>query len=1082
MRGLLQNGCAEDFGGINGMKCSHFCAWIALAVFCFGAARASEPSKNQIRFNRDIRPILAENCFACHGADPAARKAKLRLDREEGFFKERDDGPTVVKGKPQASPMYKRILSTDAEEMMPPPKSHKSLTPAQKDLIGKWIAQGAPWEPHWSFIKPELPPEPKIKSDKKWARNGIDKFVQAKLDALNLKPAPESDRYTLARRLSLDLTGLPPEPEQVDAFVSDKSPDAYEKFVDKLMESPRYGEHRGRYWLDAARYADTHGLHFDNYREIWPYRDWVINAFNKNQPFDQFTIEQLAGDLLPNPTKEQIVATGFHRCNMTTNEGGTIPEENLANYARDRVETTSWVWLGLTANCCVCHDHKFDPLTQKDFYSMAAFFRNTTQGALDGNIRDTQPIMVVAPPEDEKRLGEIGKEIEEANKIVAEKRKVLRADYDKWLETAKPADWDALVEKGGVPMLHLPLNEEKPGNEVPGVLSGAAITAKAKEALKWEEGGKFGKAVVIAEKQPLELPGNVGDFEKDQSFSYGCWVKFPKDFKGSGAIMARMDDTADYRGWDLWAQDNEFAAHVVHKWEGNDAFKVVTTGNVRKNTTWQHVMVTYDGSGKGEGLKIIVDGKEAKVKYEKNQLKNSIKTTTPLLIGQRKTTAPLANVAIQDVRIYDHKLKPYEVQRLAALPKVHATLKKEAKDRQAKEKDELFDAYVGDNADLFAATEKVSALEAEKKTIRDRSPVAHIMEEKKGSMPTANILFRGEYDKPKDKVDANVFAALGTMPADAPKNRLGLAKWLVSPEHPLMSRVIVNRFWQEIFGVGLVKTSEDFGIMGEAPSNPELLEYLAVEFRNGWDVKKLIKQIVTSSTYRQSALATKEKLEKDPANRYLSRGPRFRMDAEVLRDYALSASGLLSAKIGGPSVKPYQPEGVWEVVGMPESNTRNYKRDTGEALYRRSMYTFWKRHAPPASMDILNAPSREVSCVRRERTDTPLQALVTLNDPQFIEAARVLAQNVMKANTNDSARLEAVARRVLCRPLSKKEIPVVQQVYDELLSAYKAKPDDAKALLAVGESKADAALDASQLAAWTMVCNQMLNLDEVLNK
>lgn len=1063
------------------MKRIHLGALCALALVAGGATYASEASKSQIRFNRDIRPILAENCFACHGADPGSRKGKLRLDREEGFFKAREDGPTVVKGKPEASPLFKRISSTDPEEMMPPPKSHKTLKPEQRELIGKWIAQGAPWEPHWSFIKPELPPEPKVKEEK-WARNPIDKYVLAKLDALGLKPAPEADRYTLARRVSLDLTGLPPEPAMVDAFVADKAPDAYEKFVDMLLASPRYGEHRARYWLDAARYADTHGMHFDNYREIWPYRDWVINAYNKNEPFDQFTIEQIAGDLLPNPTQDQIIATGFHRCNMTTNEGGTIAEENLASYARDRVETTSWVFLGLTANCCVCHDHKFDPITQKDFYSMAAFFRNTTQGALDGNVRDTAPILVIALPEDEKRLAAIGKEIEDANKVVADKKKALRADYDKWLETAKPTDWDAMVEKGGAPMFHLPLNEEKPGNETAGVLSGAAISAKAKDPLKWEEGGKFGKAVVIADKTPLEVPGNVGDFEKDQAFAYGCWVKFPKDFKGSGAIMARMDDQADYRGWDLWAQDNEFGSHVVSKWAGEDAFKVVTTGNMRKNTTWQHVFVTYDGSGKAEGMKIFVDGKEAKLKFEKNVLKSSIKTTTPLLIGQRKTTGQLANISVQDVRIYNRKVAPHEVQRLAALPKVHATLEKPAKDRQPKEKDELFDAYIASDADLVAATEKQTALETEKKTIRERSPVTHIMEEKKGSMPTANILFRGEYDKPKDKVDADVFAALGPMPANAPKNRLGLAQWLVSPENPLMPRVIVNRMWQEFFGTGIVKTAEDFGIMGEAPSNMELLEYLAVEFRSGWDVKKLVKQIVTSSTYRQAAVVTKDKLEKDPANRYCSRGPRFRMDAEMMRDYALASSGLLSAKIGGPSVKPYQPDNVWEVVGMQESNTHNYKRDTGEALYRRSMYSFWKRGAPPASMEILNAPSRETSCVRRERTDTPLQALVTLNDPQFIEAARLLAQYVMKSNPDDSSRLNAIARRVLVRPLSKKEIPIVEQIAQDLLAHYKDKPDDAKALLAVGETKPDAALDASQLAAWTMVCNQFMNLDEVLSK
>ncbi|HYG77712.1 MAG TPA: DUF1553 domain-containing protein [Planctomycetota bacterium] len=1052
-------------------------AVLLISTSCFASSHSG-----QIRFNRDVRPILAENCFHCHGADPASRKAKLRLDQEDGFFKERQDGPTVVKGKPDKSPLYLRIISKDPEELMPPAESHKTLKPEQKELIRRWIAQGAQWEPHWSFIKPTLPDEPKSKGGK-WITNPIDNFVAAKLDAVGLKPAPEADRRTLARRVSLDITGLPPEPELVEEFVNDKSKDAYEKLVDKLMASPRYGEHRARYWLDAARYGDTHGLHFDNYREIWPYRDWVINAFNKNQPFDQFTIEQLAGDLLPNPTKEQIIATGFHRCNITTNEGGTIAEENLANYARDRVETTSWVWLGLTANCAVCHDHKFDPITSKDFYSMSAFFRNTTQGALDGNIRDTAPAMVLPKPEDEKRWNEIPQELVDTNKLIAEKRKMLRGDFDKWLEAAKPIDWDAIVEKNGPPALLLPLNVEQNGDQVDGIANGATITVKSSQKIAWAD-GKSGKAPIIADKAPLTVPGEAGNFERDQAFSYGCWVRLPKDFKGSAAIMARMDDQADFRGWDLMAQDGEYAVHLVSKWK-DDAIKVITQDRRAKNDTWQHVFVTYNGSGKASGFKIYVDGKEAKLKVDTNTLKDksSAKTPTPLLIGQRKTTLPLTGALVQDVRIYPRKLEGYEVLRLQALPKMRTVLGQELKARQNKDKDELFDAYVSDNADLLSASQKVTALEAERKKIRDRASVAHIMEEKRDSMPTANILMRGDYSKPGEKVEAAVFSALHPFPAGAPKNRLGLAQWIVSPENPLTARVIVNRIWQEIFGTGLVKTAEDFGIMGELPSHPELLDYLAAEYRDGgWDTKKLIKQILMSSTYRQAAVVKKKNLEKDAAGRLLSRGSRFRMDAEMIRDYALAASGLLSSNIGGPSVKPYQPENVWEVVGMPGSDTRNYKRDTGDKLFRRSLYTFWKRAAPPASLEILNAPSREFSCVRRERTNTPLQALVTLNDPQFVEAARVLAQNAMKAGSDAEKRLDFIARRVLCRPLESKEAQVVLKIQQELLAEYKAAPENAKKLLSVGEIKADESLAADELAAWTMVCNQMLNLDEVLNK
>ena len=1044
-----------------------------------GAGRAgssaADPVDDKVRFNRDIRPILTENCFLCHGPDPGTRKAKLRLDREEGFFGPREGGVTmIVRGKPEASPLYQRLISTDKEEIMPPPKAKKVLKPAEKELVKRWIAQGAPWEPHWSLLKPERAAAPTVK-DAKWARNPIDAFVLARLEAAGLKPAPEADRRTLARRVSLDLIGLPPEPEEVEAFVADKAPDAYEKLIDRLLASPRYGEHRARYWLDAARYGDTHGLHFDNFREIWPYRDWVISAFNRNQPFDQFTVEQLAGDLLPTPTKDQIIATGFHRCNITTNEGGSINEEVLANYARERVETTAWVWLGLTANCCVCHDHKFDPITMKDFYSLSAFFRNTTQGAMDGNIRDTAPIMVLPKPDDEKRWGEVPKELETAKAAVAERKKALRGDFDRWLEIALPEDWDAEIEKIGPPAFHLPLDREQPAEAIHGVLDGKPVTFKASGPVKWEKG----KALHLDGKSPIEA-GNVGDFEKDSKFSFGCWLKLEAGHTAAASVFARMDDDDSFRGWDLYVENGEVVCHLIHKWQG-DALKVVTTGKPLKTGTLQHLFVTYDGSSKAAGFKIFVDGKETKLRIEADTLKNTTKTQTPFVVGRRKKSSALAGATVQDIRLYSRKLTAAEVKRLALQHKIRDLFAHTPYDRTPKEKDDLFEVMAGGDAQVVAASDKQTALEAEQKGIRERASVAHVMEERKGSMPSANILFRGEYDKPRDKVEAGVFAALHPLPPDAPKNRLGLAQWLVSKENPLTARVTVNRFWQELFGTGIVKTAEDFGIMGEPPTHPELLDFMAVEFREGWDVKKLLRLILTSATYRQSVVTTKEKVEKDPANRLFSRGPRFRMDAEVVRDCALSAAGLLSAKIGGPSVKPYQPDGVWDAVGMRESNTKIYQRDSGEALYRRSFYWFWKRMAPPASLEILNAPAREFSCVRRERTNTPLQALVTLNDPQFIEAARALAQNAMK-QPDDAARQQYIARRVLSRPLSDKEAGVVSRVRKSLIDHYTANPEDAKKLIAVGETKPDPAIDAAALAAWTMVCNQMLNLDEALNK
>jgi hypothetical protein len=782
---------------------------VLLVVVALPPARGA--AEDRVLFNRDIRPIVAENCFPCHGPDGAARKASLRLDRREVAVKR----GAIVPGKTDESELVSRVFSDDPAERMPPPASHKTLTAAQKDLLRRWIAAGAEYQPHWSLIAAVHPQAPAV-TGPAWGRNPIDAFVLAALRQRGLEPAPEADRRTLARRLSLDLTGLPPTPAEVEAFVADPSPAAYENLVDRLLASPRWGEHRARYWLDAARYADTHGIHFDNYREMWSYRDWVIEAFNRNLPFDRFTIEQLAGDLLPDATVDQRVASGFNRCNITTNEGGAIAEEYLVLYARDRTETTARVWLGLTAGCAVCHDHKFDPLTQKEFYQMSAFFNNTTQGAMDGNVKDTPPTLFLPAEADRQRWPALEKELSGAKRELEERKK-------------------------------------KPGAE----------------------------------------------------------------------------------------QDKAY-------------------------------------------------------------------------------------------------------QELAA---------------------------------------RVKALEEEQAAAKARGTAAYVMQER-NEPARAFLLFRGEYDKRREQLTAGTPALLPPMPADLPKNRLGLARWLLLPEQPLTTRVAVNRFWQEVFGAGLVRTSEDFGVNGELPSHPELLDWLAIEFRaSGWDVKRLFRLLVGSAAYRQAAVATPEKLEKDPQNRLLSRGPRFRMDAEMIRDYALAVSGLLVPKVGGPSVKPYQPDGVWEAVAMMESNTRYYKRDQGENLYRRSMYTLWKRAAPPASMDIFNAPSRETCTVRRERTNTPLQALVTLNDPQFVEAARHLAQAALKeGGAGTPGRLDFAARRLLARSLRPEESASAGATLDKLLAHYRAHPEQAKDLLAVGDSKADPALDAATLAGWTMLMNELLNLDEVLNK
>jgi len=1002
---------------------------------------ASAADQGKVEFNRDIRPIFRETCFTCHGPDSAARKADLRLDQRDAAVK----AGAIAPGDADASELVARVLSNDPEEVMPPPSLHKPLTAQQKDLLKRWVAQGAEYQPHWAFIAPAKAEPPKV-DDPAWSKNPVDRFLLARMTEQGFKHAPEADRRTLARRVALDLTGLPPEAGEVDAFIADASADAYEKYVDKLMASPAWGEHRGRAWLDAARYADTHGIHFDNYREMWSYRDWVINAFNANQPFDRFAVDQVAGDLLPNKTLDQHIASGFNRCNITTNEGGAIAEEYLVLYARDRTETASQVFLGLTTGCAVCHDHKFDPISQKEFYELAAFFNNSTQNAMDGNVKDTPPTVVVPALADRGRWVALSGEVAAAKKDFDARKDAARPEFEKWLAAA---NGDALAAT-------MPAD----GLKLRARLDDRDTAAKS-----------TGSALELAE---------VGDFEKDQAFSYGAWVKPGR--KGiTGAILARMDEKDEHRGWDLFLDNGKAAAHIIHKWP-EDAVKVVSDATLTPNA-WNHVLLTYDGSGKAAGVKIYVDGKLRIGRADADALKGTIRTKVPLKVGQRDNSQKIDAAVYHDLRVYGRALSADEVGKLVGIGQAVYLASKPADKRPAADVDAAFLYYL--TAQDPAAKElggKLATLEREQAEVRRRGTVAHVMNEK-AEPPTAYILHRGDYDKRREQVKADTPKVLPPMPSDLPKNRLGLAQWLIRPEHPLTARVTVNRFWQELFGIGLVRTAGDFGLTGEPPSHPELLDWLAVDFRdNGWDVKRFFKLLVTSAAYKQSAATTPEAVEKDPSNRHLARGPRYRMDAEMIRDYALAAGGLLVAKVGGPSVRPYQPSGVWEAVAMPESDTRNYRRDSGDGLYRRSMYTLWKRAAPPASMDIFNAPNRETCAVRRDRTNTPLQALVTMNDDQFVEAARHLAQLALKQGGDDAARVDFAARRLLARSLRPEESRVVADSLAALVAYYKAHPDDANKLIAVGESKPEAGLDPSALAAWTMLANELLNLDEVLNK
>ena len=1055
-------------------------AWgvgVSLLVIGGNAANGAEPPD----YNRDIRPLLAEHCFACHGADAASRQADLRLDQRDSAVAR----GAISSDNPQASTLLERIFSTDAELIMPPPETKKTLTPQQKELLQQWVTSGAEYQSHWAFQPPQKVDPPTVERAE-WNQHPIDRMIFARLQAAGLEPAPRAEPQALYRRLHLDITGLPPRPEQTDAFVkhfAEQGESAWEAAIDELLQSPGWGEHRARYWLDAARYGDTHGLHFDNYREMWPYRDWVIRAFNANQPFDQFTIEQLAGDLLPNPTESQLVATGLQRCNITTNEGGTIDEENLALYASDRVQTFGWIYLGLTTNCSQCHDHKFDPISQKDYYSLAAFFRNTTQGPKDGNIKDGRgPFLLLPSDQDRPRWEQLPAEIEAAKRDRDHYRQQIRPAFETWLAAATPALLDADLPTQDL-AVHLPLNEGT-GNTVTSALD-PSQTFTASGELTWLKRGTGSTAPQMKSGVSFDL-GSAGDFEKDQAFSYGAWIRAGRD-NVSGAILARMDEKAGHRGWDLYQQGKSLAAHLIDHWSDN-ALKVSTRDAVLKPGQWQHVFVTYDGSAKLAGLKIYVDGKLQPLRTEANSLKPeaSIRTETPLKIGQRSHGVVFDEGALQDLRIYARELSAVEVQALAEDQSRRDLLAKPADKRKPEEVNTLFEYFLTRHDTQYPPlAAQVTALEAEQEAIRGRSPITHIQKEREDSPAMAHVLIRGEYDRLGEQVPALPPAALHPLPEGAPQNRLGLAQWVVDPANPLTARVTVNRFWQEIFGQGIVVTPEDFGIMGALPTHPELLDWLAVDFQeHGWDVKRFYKQIFLSETYRQAAITTPKKQERDRDNLLLSRGPRFRMDAEMLRDHALATSGLLSAKMYGPGVRPYQPNDIWNVVGLPGADTRNYVQDTGENLYRRTIYSFWKRMAHPPNLDALNAPSREVCVVRRERTNTPLQALVTLNDPQFFEAARVLAQQVLQAEATEepTAIVDHIGRRVLSRAFHSAEREILLQDFHDYQEYYSAHPDQARELISVGAAERPDDISPATLAAWTLVCNQVHNLDEALNK
>ncbi len=1028
-----------------------FGALLAISAW-IPAARAADSAK-PVDFNREIRPILADHCFSCHGPDEKSRKAKLRLDRREDAFALRNGAAAFVVGKADDSEALQRVKSKDADEVMPPPAFHKPLSKDQISTLERWVSQGAPWREHWAFATPTKAPEPKVK-DANWARNPIDRFILARLESEGLTPSAPADRITLIRRITLDLTGLPPTPSEVDAFLADHSPNAYEKVVDRLLASPRYGEHSARLWLDAARYGDTHGLHLDNYREMWPYRDWVINAFNNNKPFDQFLVEQIAGDLLPNATLDQIVATGFNRNHVTTSEGGSIEEEVYVRNVVDRIDTTGTVFLGLTVGCARCHDHKYDPIRMKDYYQFFAFFNNIEGSPLDGNISKHQPIVQVPSAQQTKALASADAEIAKLRDAI--KKEVATIKYDDSRdaaegEYARRADYvwvDDALPQGAKVEGPLPWNF---GGEPDAPVASGKASVPIRD-------GKDITQVVFSEARPKL---KVGDGDVFFAYVFLDPINPPKE------IMLQWNT----EGWNhraYWGQN-------LIDWGRDEGPQRRKIGELPPTGKWVRLEVPVAQVGLRKGIEVhgLAFTQHGGTAYWD---KAGLETYTP---QDGQTYESLASwVRAQKVKKGDGL--PADIQAVVKLDR------KARSDAQAKQLRAYFveNAYAPARSSLGTFQKQLVDAQQRRNKINDEIPTTLVFKER-AEIKQAFMLDRGEYDRKRDKVDRAPPAFLGPLPKGAPANRLGLAKWMVAPENPLVSRVEANRLWQQMFGTGLAKTVEDLGLQGEPPSHPELLDWLAVSFReDGWDIKKFLRRIALSSTYQQSSKVTKDRLAKDPANRLLSRGARYRLDAENIRDQALFASGLLIERVGGPSVKPPQPAGLWEAVGYVDSNTAKFTADTGrEKVHRRSFYTFWKRTSPPPQMTTFDAPSREACMVRRERTNTPLQALLLMNETQYVEAARALAERSIKeGGANPKDRLTLMFRLLVARKPDESEMSELLHLYEENLAVYGKDAADAKKLIHLGETKPDPALNPAELAATTMVANLVLNLDEAVNK
>ncbi|MBC7369430.1 MAG: DUF1553 domain-containing protein, partial [Undibacterium sp.] len=1049
----------------------------ALCALTVAALTASSAPATPVDFSREILPLLSDACYKCHGPDEPARKAKLRLDTKEGLYRTRNDTTVVKPSAPTDSDLVIRITSTDEDEVMPPRDAVRQLKSAEIALLQRWVTEGAPYGTHWALtpiaaVTPPTPPA--IENRKSKIENPIDAFVRAQLAREKLAPAPEADPARLIRRLTLDLTGLPPTPAEVEAFVSasienrvteqsDRSESKIANLIDRLLASPRYGERMATDWLDLARFADTHGYQMDRPRAMWAYRDWVIKAFNENLPFDQFATWQVAGDLLPNPTKEQRLATAFNRLHNQNEEGGIVEEEYRVAYVADRVNTFGTAFVGLTFECCRCHDHKYDPISQRDYYAMFSFFQNIDEAGQISykGFADSMPVptLLLTTDEQDRQLATLRTAAATAEQILTAARTDASAAFAAWLtqKSSAPTTLAALIARYPLDAAN-DVAVTAPVEKTAAASPSAATPAKSKtitvaQVANTADPTLPGKAIesprfaATARGPAAELDGESGftfpgiaHFKRTDAFTLGLWIQTPATVAARSVVLHHTKAPADAgsRGYEILLENGHLSFGLHYLWPG--ASLKITTRDTLTPGAWVHVTATYDGSSRASGARICINGQPAATDVIRDGLFKDITYTgapPDLTIGFRFRDNGFKGGRVRDLAVFDRALTPLESTQLAGRTDLATAWTTPPAQLSPAQRDGLFDYFA---AQIHAPTRDAAlslytAREAQNALVTPL-PEAMVMAELPSPKP-AFILQRGAYDSPGEPVTADTPHALTPFPKDAPRNRLGLARWLTAPENPLFARVTVNRLWQQMFGAGLVETSDNFGLQGSLPTHPELLDWLAHDFAtHGWDVKRTLRQIALSATYRQSSRATPELLARDPQNLLLARGPARRLTAEMLRDQALATGGLLVEKLGGPSVLPYQPPGLWEEIAMGKPK---YNQGTGDDLHRRSLYTFWKRTVPPPAMVLFDAAERNVCTVHRQSTSTPLQALALLNDVQIVEAARSIGQRMLREGGPDlPAQLAWTFRLVTGRAADPRELALLHALYAEQLATFTA--------------------------------------------